>query len=58
MDPKALWIWGRLKDFERDGMLTADPVHLIAEMTEPMRADVRRLLPLVRGFIEDLEINV
>lgn len=58
MDPKALWVWGRLKDFERDGILTADPSDLISEMTEPMRADVRRLLPLVRGFIEDLECKI
>ncbi len=56
MDPKALWIWGRLKDFERDGMLSADPKRLLAEMTEPMRADVRRLLPLVREFIESMEV--
>lgn len=55
MDPKALWVWGRLKDFERDGVLIADPEHLLNEMTEPMRADVRRLLPLVREFIEDME---
>lgn len=57
MDPKALWVWGRLKDFEREGILTADPVSLLSEMTEPMRADVRRLLPLVRGFIEDMEVK-
>lgn len=55
MDPKALWVWGRLKDFEREGVLAADPKALLAEMTEPMRADVRRLLPAVRGFIEDME---
>ena len=55
MDPKALWIWGRLKDFERDGILTQSPEHLLNEMTQPMRGDVRRLLPLVREFIEDLE---
>jgi hypothetical protein len=58
MDPKALWLWGRLKDFERDGILRADPDLLISEMTEPMRADVRRLLPLVRGFIEDMECKL
>lgn len=58
MDPMALWIWGRLKDFERDGILMADPSALISEMTEPMRADVRRLLPLVRGFIEDMECKI
>lgn len=55
MDPKALWLWGRLKDFEREGVLSADPKRLLSEMTDPMMADVRRLLPLVRGFIEDLE---
>lgn len=55
MDPRALWLWGRLKDFERDSVLDADPSFLLSEMTEPMRADVRRLLPLVREFIEDME---
>lgn len=55
MNPKALWLWGRLKDFERDNILSQSPDHLLSEMTEPMRADVRRLLPLVREFIEDLE---
>lgn len=58
MDPKALWLWGRLKDFERDGILSCDPSDLLDEMTEPMRGDVRRLLPLIRGFIEDMEMLV
>lgn len=57
MNPKALWIWGRLKDFERDGILSADPEELLTELTEPMRAEVRRLLPLVREFIEDMELK-
>lgn len=55
MNPKALWLWGRLKDFEREGVLSQDPSDLLSEMTEPMRADVRRLLPMVREFIEELE---
>lgn len=55
MDPKALWVWGRLKDFEREGVLSRNPDELLNEMTEPMRADVRRLLPLVREFIEEME---
>ena len=57
MDPRALWLWGRLKDFEREGILSSAPEKLLAEMTEPMRADVRRLLPLVRGFIEEMEVR-
>lgn len=57
MNPKALWLWGRLKDFERDGVLDADPAHLLSEMTEPMRADVWRLLPRVRAFLEEMEAS-
>lgn len=55
MDQKALWLWGRLNDFERDGILASDPAFLVSEMTEPMRADVKRLVPLVRAFLEQLE---
>lgn len=53
MDPRALWLWGRLKDFQRDGVLSANPDHLLSEMTDPMRDDVRRLAPLVCAFLED-----
>jgi len=55
MDPKALWLWGRLKDFERDGITVADPQNLLNEMTEPMRSDVARLSPIVRAFLSELE---
>lgn len=55
MDPTALWLWGRMNDFERDGVLKKEPSHLISEMTEPMRDDVKRISPLVRNFLEQLE---
>lgn len=55
MDQTALWLWGRLKDFERDHVLSKDPGFLLSEMTEPMRADVQRLLPLVRDFLGEME---
>lgn len=55
MNPKALWVWGRLKDFERDGVLDVHPASLTAEMTDAMRADVQRLAPLVAAFIAELE---
>jgi len=58
MDPNALWLWGRLKDFERDGIIRSGAAYLISEMTDPMRADVRRLAPLVREFLEELEMAV
>ena len=55
MNPKALWLWGRIKDFERDGVLSQSPTALLSEMTEPMRADVRRLLPDVVDFLANME---
>ena len=53
----SLWPWGRLKDFERNGCLAINPATLLLGMTEPMRADVRRLAPMVREFLEDLEVR-
>lgn len=55
MDPTALWLWGRMNDFERDGVLKKEPSHLMSEMTDPMRQDVKRISPLVRSFLEKLE---
>jgi hypothetical protein len=58
MNPRALWLWGRIKDFEREGVLSEAPERLAAEMTEPMRADVRRLLPEVIAFLNKMEKQV
>lgn len=58
MDQSALWLWGRLKDFERDGILSKEPAFLLSEMSDPMREDVRRLAPMVRYFLEQLETAV
>ena len=55
MDKHALWLWGRLKDFERDGVLSRDPAQLLSEMTEPMQRDALRLAPLVAAFLEELQ---
>jgi len=51
---EALWLWGRLKDFEREGYLTADPDELFAGMTESMWGEVCRLAPLVANFLSGL----
>lgn len=51
MDPKALWVWGRLRDFERDGVLDTDPRMIVSEMTEGMQADVRRLAGPVMDWL-------
>ena len=51
----ALWLGGRLRDFERDGYFDAEPAQLFHDMTDAMRADVLRLAPLVARFLNSLE---
>lgn len=55
MSPNALWLWGRLRDFEREGILDAHPDDLLAEMTEAMQADVRRLASAVADWLGGIE---
>lgn len=51
----ALWLWGRLRDFENNGYLTGDPSRALRTMTGAMLSDVMRLAPLVASFLNDLE---
>lgn len=55
MDRRALWVWGRLQDFERDNVISAGAEYLAREMTPAMRDDVRRLAPKVIEFLTELE---
>ena len=57
MDPNALWLWGHLRDFERLSVLALDPDDLLSEMTDGMRADVRRLAPLVAAWLLGVETD-
>jgi len=54
MDPKALWLWGRLRDFEREGFLDERASDLMEKMTEGMKADVARLARLVSEWLEEV----
>ena len=54
MDKQALWLWGRLRDFESDGLLARDQTEVLDEMTDAMRADVLRITPLVIEWLEGL----
>jgi hypothetical protein len=38
VDHRALWLWGRLLDFEREGILSADPAELIEARLDHMKA--------------------
>lgn len=55
MDPDALWLWGRLRDFERQGLLDRAPAKVLGAMTDGMKADVQRLAPLVIEWLGELE---
>lgn len=52
---RALTLWGSIRDLERHGFFGADLTATRGEMTDAMRADMRRLLPLVRDLLEHLE---
>lgn len=55
---EALWLWGRLRDFENKGFLDCRAEAVLGEMTDAMRADVARLAPLVREFLETVEVTI
>jgi len=38
---EALWLWGRLRDFQRDGLLNKTPLEIMATMTPAMRDEVQ-----------------
>lgn len=54
VDPRALWLWGRLKDFERDGLLDLDPRDLFETMLPHMKETTRELAPLVAAWLREI----
>jgi hypothetical protein len=49
---EALWLWGRLRDFEADGLLDMEPAAVLATMTDEMLDDVRFLAPKVADWFK------
>jgi hypothetical protein len=49
---EALWLWGRLRDFEADGLLYMEPAAVLATMTDEMLDDVRFLAPQVANWLK------
>ena len=54
MPADSLWLWGRLRDLERDGYFSKDHAALLSPMTETMLADVLRIAPLAADFFNAL----
>ncbi len=55
MHPFALWLWGRLVDFE-ETVDDTTPEQMLGEMTETMRRDVLRVAPLVIDYLSRFEV--
>ena len=55
MPADSLWLWGRLRDLERDGFFNKQVSVLLEPMTETMRADVARLAPLAAAFFNQFD---
>lgn len=55
MNPHALWLWGRLRDFEQQGLLLEPAERVVGAMTDAMQADVRRLAPIVSAWLFSIE---
>ena len=43
MDDQALWLWGRIRDFERNGIFEREIGELISGMTDTMQEDCKRI---------------
>ena len=50
-DPDALWLWGRLRDFERNGILEREASELVTAMSDSQRDDCFRILPTVLAWL-------
>ena len=51
---EALWLWGRLMDFERDGLLEKKPIDVMETLTALMKDDVHRLAPKVAAWLKQI----
>lgn len=52
VDTKALWLWGRLLDFEREGLLAElDPNALLQTMLPHMKETTQKMAPIVAAWL-------
>ncbi|MBP9149229.1 MAG: hypothetical protein KBG00_10655 [Rhodoferax sp.] len=54
MPADVLWLWGRLRDFERDGFFDKSGEKLLEPLTPSMRADIERIAPRMADFFIEL----
>lgn len=54
MDPQALWLWGVVRQFERDGLLDRDVNDLVELWTDAMWDSAITLLPRLNAWLAQL----
>ena len=54
MDDDALWLWGRLRDFERMEIQKRRAKELVGSMTDTMRHDLCRITPVTIEFLGEI----
>jgi hypothetical protein len=52
VDDNALWLWGRLEEFERRGLLDKTPAEIMETMSDMMRDDVHTRAPRVAAWLK------
>ena len=57
MDEDALWLWGRMRDFE-SRIFDRNIAFLIDEMTATMQSDLQRIAPQMVIFFQNLEDQI
>ncbi len=55
---KPIWLWGRLRDFERMGLLEMTSDEATELMPPVLMADVKRLAPLVSAWLKELSNDI
>jgi len=56
VDPLALWLWGQLKDFEREGVLNMDPNVLLKTMLDHMKETTVELAPRISAWLGRIRV--
>jgi hypothetical protein len=54
IDLDALWLWGRLRDFESYKLLNREPREIFTAMTDSMRDDCSRIVPQVVVWLNEM----
>lgn len=53
---RALWVWGQIKDFEKESVFDVDPNVIVGEMLVTMRPDVWRVVPKLLKWLRRFKI--